>query len=229
MNELDQLLFGPATQNDNTKQPMGNGVATRDALSEAHQMQLLLDMLHDTHTGVRHHGPQVHVEINHSGVTVPSYASAASDGPHGFAKSIADKFPSTSLISAPEKVDDLLDIFRSMDMEQLDDGPRERYSDTGMDEPVNPVISGVTTDPSVDFLAAPPALGFADMAGVSGFTPESAQTDQFTGFSSDVLGPLADALRPDIADVSRLGGGFAGYTEPDRMLERIRQLVRQLN
>lgn len=203
---LDEQIFGLATEDDDTRR----AAPTSDTLSEAAAIQMLMDLLYS-----RHEQPRRPTSLTVNASPVVAYASPASDAPAGLAQHMDDM--NVSMMSHPEKADGVLDMFSALGMSSRDvvveADPYDREDDLDED-----TLFGAAIDPSASFATNPP--GFS--AG-----PTNTQS-MFGGIAVSTINPLAELLRPDIADISRLGGGFSGYTEPDRMLERIRQLVRRL-
>lgn len=219
--QLDDYMYAPPAAQDDTRQAADLVPGARDTLSEAHRAQIIMDMLYAmTRGGVRprYYGPTIHAEVNHLG---GMFGSAASGAPAGFAQAIQnseimgfENLNELGFASTPAKADDALQALLDADPER--DVNRAVYEDTPMEEVLPPTpfmgMDAYAKDTSGRMMA--PVANDAPLVDAR--------------FSASAINPLSEMLQPDIADISRLGGGFAGYTEPDQMLERIRSLVRRL-
>lgn len=211
--EYEQFLaLGLLPENDPAAagQPVG-APANRDALSEAHQLQLMLGLMSMAEPDDLHPFGNYRVNgVDHYGVLPNVLTAEGAFAGHVTREALTAPPPLSEASYAdfnPDGPDDVLTYLG------LDAAPAEP------EPPADPFYdpSGVSRDPDMDLFAGGLPAPYVEPQGAN---PE------FGGFTPDTISSLEDVLGPDVSSVARLGGPFAGYS-PDQLTARLRDLVRR--
>lgn len=205
-------------------QPVAYG---RDVISEAHERQILLNLLFgrltpdDMRAWRNTYTPHGETVVAHYGPNAPELTTAGAFAGH----IVATAQLASSAVGYDELgvFDEVLGLLGLADDEDEDEVQTPEF-----DPFAHP--SGVSTDPDMGLQGRPffdePFEAPAPMPPVV-YAPGRNPADRAVyGWQDDTLAGLADALGPSITSVSRLGGPFAGYT-PDALTARLRELVRR--
>lgn len=175
--------------------------ATRDTISEAFKLQMLLNMVF----GEQRHEAQEGEEDDDAGgaVLTPNTLTAERGFAGHMAKQAMPISPSAYYTA---------EGYNTSAEDMLFGGAEE----DGMS-----AEHGRPTDPGLGLFAP-----MNDMPPPAAFSP-AGPTDHELAFSPQTMNGLADALGPDVSSVARLGGPFAGYT-PDMLTRRLQELVNRV-
>ena len=207
-------------------------VYSRDALSDAHKVQLMLGLMSlNDYSELYGWGPYYNGPWPHYGVMSP--ATIFNDIAHD-----ARMLPNPNAEFAATYIDDPFAVQEQvMDLLGLSDGDEDDDEDDAEDYTRLTTSRGIDTRPDIglgyggegypalldDDITAPAVLPY-DPTPVQSLRP--LHPDVYN-VPTSVMRGLANVLGPDVSSVSRLGGGFAGYSN-DELAQRLRSLVRRV-